>query len=150
MCEKPIVLSSEDVKKLIQVRDKTGMKISEAFMIRFHPQWLKVKELINNGEIGDLKVFQGFFSYYNKDKSNIRNIKEYGGGSLWDIGCYPINTSRFIFNSEPTRVVSILEKDPDFDTDILTSAILEYPLGQATFSSGTTTFSTPKSDYFRQ
>ena len=137
LCEKPIALTTEDVKKLIAVRDKTGKKISEAFMVRSHPQWLKAVELVNKGELGEVKAIQGFFSYFNRDTENIRNIQEYGGGSIWDIGCYPINTSRLIFNEKPKRVIALTENDPQFKVDRLASAILDFPSGQAVFTSAT-------------
>lgn len=137
LCEKPLALKSEEIKKLISVRDKTGKKISEAFMVRSHPQWIKAKELAKDGTIGELKTIQGFFSYYNSDANNIRNIKDYGGGGVWDIGCYPINTSRFIFDEEPKRVISLMENDKEFHTDVLASAILDFPSGQAIFTSST-------------
>lgn len=137
LCEKPIALTKEDIYKLIAVRDKTGKKISEAFMVRSHPQWLKTLEIIKKGELGEVKAIQGFFSYFNRDTANIRNIPEYGGGSIWDIGCYPINTSRFIFNEIPKRVIALTENDPDYDVDRLASAILDFPSGQAVFTSGT-------------
>lgn len=137
LCEKPLVLTPQDIQTLIDVRDRTGSKISEAFMVRSHPQWIKSKALIDEGVIGDLKAVHGFFSYFNNDPTNIRNIKTYGGGSIWDIGCYPINTSRLLFDEKPTKVVASLIRDPEFDVDILTSAILEFPSGQAVFTSAT-------------
>lgn len=137
LCEKPLALTTEKIKELIEVRDRTGMKISEAFMVRSHPQWIKSREMVQSGTLGDLKAIQGFFSYFNVDSQNIRNISDYGGGSIWDIGCYPINTSRFLFNEEPTRVIALMENDPEFKVDILSSAILEYPSGQAVFTSAT-------------
>ncbi|MBI9099453.1 MAG: Gfo/Idh/MocA family oxidoreductase [Spirochaetaceae bacterium] len=137
LCEKPIALTVDDVKKLIEVRDKTGMKISEAFMVRSHPQWIKALDLVNSGALGEVKAIQGFFSYFNRDKDNIRNKIEYGGGSLWDIGCYPINTSRFLFNEIPEKVIALIENDPDFKVDRLASVILAFPSGQALFTSAT-------------
>jgi len=137
LCEKPLALNTKDIRKIIEVRDRTGMKLSEAFMVRSHPQWLKAKEIVSEGTIGKLKSIQGFFSYFNRDTDNIRNNPEYGGGSIWDIGCYPINTSRFLFNEEPTRVVALIENDPDFKVDRLASAILDFPSGQAVFTSAT-------------
>jgi predicted dehydrogenase len=74
------------------------------------------------------------FSYFNADPANIRNVPEYGGGSLMDIGCYPINTSRFLFGEEPTRVMGLLDQDPELEVDRLTSAMLEFPSGQAVFT----------------
>jgi predicted dehydrogenase len=137
LCEKPLALTTEEIKKLIEVRDRTGMKISEAFMVRSHPQWIKAREMVQNGTLGDLKAIQGFFSYFNRDAGNIRNIQEYGGGSIWDIGCYPINTSRLLFNEEPTRVIALMENDSEFKVDRLSSAILDFPSGQAVFTSAT-------------
>ena len=94
------------------MQERTGVKIGEAFMVRTHPQWLRARELVASGRIGALRSIQGFFSYFNTDPKNIRNIAECGGGGLMDIGCYPINTSRFLFGEEPLRVSALLEKDP--------------------------------------
>ncbi len=137
LCEKPIALTSDEAKQLIAVRDRTGVKMQEAFMVKTHPQWLGTVERVRSGRIGDLRAVQGFFSYYNVDPKNIRNILEYGGGGLMDIGCYPITTSRLVFGEEPTRVVSLLERDPNMHTDRLSSAILDFPSGQATFMCST-------------
>ncbi len=108
LCEKPIGLSVDDATKLREARDRTGVKIGEAFMVRTHPQWLKSLEFVRAGRIGDLRAVIGFFSYSNTDPANIRNILEYGGGGLMDIGCYPIFTSRFIFGAEPRRVMGLI------------------------------------------
>src|SRR5207248_3018993 len=137
LCEKPLSMNVEEARQLLAARDRTGVKIGEAFMVRSHPQWERAKELVQSGAIGDLRAMMGFFSYSNRDPKNIRNIPEYGGGALMDIGCYPIFTSRFIFGEEPKRVTAILEFDPDMHTDRLTSAILEYPSGQAIFTCST-------------
>ncbi len=139
LCEKPFSLTTTDVKKAIKVRNKFGVKMGEAFMVRTHPQWLKAKELTTSEDFGKLRAVQGFFSYSNFDSSNIRNSysSDMGGGGLWDIGCYPVNTSRFLFKEEPTRVIAMAEYDPKFKTDILASAILDFPSGQATFISST-------------
>src|SRR6202048_4600165 len=131
LCEKPIGLSVDDARKLRDARDRTGVKIGEAFMVRTHPQWLKALELVRAGRIGDLRSIMGFFSYSNPNPANIRNILEYGGGGLMDIGCYPIFTSRFIFGEEPRRVLGLIERDPTMKTDRLTSAILDFPSGQS-------------------
>ncbi|MGA2096210.1 MAG: Gfo/Idh/MocA family oxidoreductase [Candidatus Acidiferrum sp.] len=134
LCEKPIGLSVADAKTLLDARDRTGVKIGEAFMIRTHPQWLRTRELIRSGRIGDLRSIAGFFSYFNRDAGNIRNVLDWGGGGLMDIGCYPVNTSRFIFGEEPSRVIGLVERDPEFKTDRLVSAILDFPSGQAIFT----------------
>src|SRR3984957_5283636 len=137
LCEKPLSLTVAEARKLLAVRDRIGVKIGEAFMVRTHPQWLRARELVASGRIGQLRSALGFFSYFNNDPSNIRNIPEYGGGALMDIGCYPITTSRFMFGEEPSRVLGLVERDPQMKVDRLTSAILDFPSGQSIFTCST-------------
>ena len=137
LCEKPIALSVAECRKLIEARDRTGVKIGEAFMVRTHPQWLRAREMVRSGQIGDLRAVVAAFSYFNRDASNIRNVPDYGGGALMDIGCYPIQISRFLFGQEPVRVQGSLERDPEFKTDRLTSAVLEFPSGHCVFTCST-------------
>lgn len=137
LCEKPLSMNVAEAQELIAARDRAGVKIGEAFMVRTHPQWLRTRELIRSDRIGELRSIVGVFSYFNRDASNIRNIIETGGGALMDIGCYPITTSRFIFGDEPSRVLGIIERDPEMKTDRLTSAILDFPPGQAVFTCST-------------
>ncbi|MGH9538595.1 MAG: Gfo/Idh/MocA family protein [Terriglobales bacterium] len=137
LCEKPLSLTVAEAKTLLAVRDRTGVKIGEAFMVRTHPQWLRTRELIGSGRIGALRSVVGFFSYFNRDAANIRNIPHYGGGGMMDIGCYPITTSRFIFDEEPSRVLGLVERDPEMKIDRLASAILDFPSGQSTFTCST-------------
>jgi predicted dehydrogenase len=137
LCEKPVALNAAEARRLIDVRDRTGVLIQEAFMVRSHPQWLRARELVRQGRIGELRLVQGLFSYMNVDPNNIRNRADIGGGGIYDIGCYPITVSRFLFEAEPTRVVSLIERDPQMKTDRLASAILEYPAGHATFTCST-------------
>jgi predicted dehydrogenase len=134
LCEKPLSLTVAEAKTLLTVRDRTGVKIGEAFMVRTHPQWVRTRGLIRSGRIGELRAITGVFSYFNRDGANVRNVAEWGGGGMMDIGCYPITTSRFVFGEEPTRVVGLIERDPEFKTDRLASAILDFPSGQATFT----------------
>ncbi len=133
LCEKPIALDAAEARQLVAVRDQTGVLIAEAFMVRWHPQWLRARELVRSGQIGALRVVQGSFSYHNVDPANVRNQADIGGGGLYDIGCYPIVTSRFLFGAEPTRVVGTVERDPSFGTDRLATALMEFPTGQALF-----------------
>jgi predicted dehydrogenase len=133
LCEKPIALSAEEAATLIEARDRAGILIQEAFMVRYHPQWLRARELVREGRIGDLRVVQGSFSYMNLDPANVRNQAGIGGGGLYDIGVYPIVASRFLFEAEPTRVAAQIDRDPRFETDRLTSALLAFPTGQALF-----------------
>jgi predicted dehydrogenase len=139
LCEKPISASVAEARTLLAARDRTGVKIGEAFMVKTHPQWLRTREIIRGGGIGQLRVIAGVFSYFNRDPNNVRHKVEWGGGGLLDIGCYPITMSRFIFGEEPTQVVGMLERDPDFNTDRLASAILQFPSGQSIFTCGTQT-----------
>ena len=137
LCEKPIALDAAEVREMIAVRNSAKVKIQEAFMVHVHPMWTEVKRQISSGRIGDLKTILGFFSYSILDRSNIRNILEMGGGGLLDIGCYPIHISRWMFDSEPERVMSSITTDPETGIDKLTSVIMEYPNGTATFTSAT-------------
>jgi predicted dehydrogenase len=137
LCEKPLALNAAEARTLLEVRDRMGVKIGEAFMVRTHPRWLRVRELVRAGRIGPLRVVSGAFSYFNLDPNNIRNVVAYGGGALLDVGCYPVTLSRFLFGEEPTRVVASIERAPDGGTDRLTSAILEFPSGRCTFTCST-------------
>jgi predicted dehydrogenase len=137
LCEKPIAITVEEARRLLEARDRTGVKVQEAFMVRTHPQWVGALEMIKAGRIGEVRSMTGFFSYYNRDRQNIRNYPEFGGGALMDIGCYLINTSRFIFQEEPERVSALIERDPEMKIDRLTSFILAFPSGQAVFTCST-------------
>ncbi|HKR86438.1 MAG TPA: Gfo/Idh/MocA family oxidoreductase, partial [Terriglobales bacterium] len=137
LCEKPLGVSVREANELQQVQERTGVKIGEAFMVRTNPQWLRARELVRSGRIGQLRSIVGHFSYFNRDGENIRNKYQIGGGGLMDIGCYPITTSRFIFDEEPKRVVSLVERDPDMGVDRLASVMLDFPSGQAIFTCST-------------
>jgi predicted dehydrogenase len=137
LCEKPISLTVAEAKTLLDVRARIGVKICEAFMIRSYPQWLRLRQLLDEGRIGELRSITGFFSYFNANPSNIRNQMETGGGALMDIGCYLIHASRYGFRQEPSRVVACIDRDPQMHIDRLTSAILDFPGGQSVFTCGT-------------
>jgi predicted dehydrogenase len=137
LCEKPIALDAEEARSLINARDRSGKLVAEAFMVRYHPQWRRAKELAGTGAVGDVRAIQTFFSYRLLDPDNVRN-RPPGGGGLYDIGCYAILSARYIFAAEPTRVAATIERDPNFLTDRLASAILEFPGGRcSTFTVGT-------------
>ncbi|WP_154854363.1 Gfo/Idh/MocA family protein [Cyclobacterium xiamenense] len=137
LCEKPLALDADEIDALIAARDKMGVKVGEAFMVASNPQWIKARELVRNGYLGRIKAVHGFFSYFNVQGDNIRNIQEKGGGGIWDIGCYPVFTSRFVLEKEPGRVVSMLEFDPQFRTDKLGSVLIDYHEIQMTFTVST-------------
>ena len=138
LCEKPISITDTEAEELLEAAKKyPDLKVMEAFMYRFHPQWKKVKSLIADGEIGELKSIRSVFTYFNTDPKNVRNMADIGGGGLLDIGCYCINLSRFIFEGEPKNIQSFMEFDPEFGTDRLASGILEFENGTATFTCST-------------
>jgi predicted dehydrogenase len=137
LCEKPIALNAAEVRTLIDARQRTGVKIGEAFMVRTHPQWLRAREIVRQGGIGELRAVAGAFSYFNRDAKNIRNVAAWGGGALMDIGCYPIVTSRFVYGEEPRRVSALIHRDPELHVDRLTSALLEFSAGHALFTCST-------------
>jgi predicted dehydrogenase len=136
LCEKPIALSAAEARELLAARDRAGVLIGEAFMVRTHPQWLGVRELVESGRIGELRLVVGHFSYFRRDPSDIRSRPDWGGGAMMDIGCYPITLSRWLFNAEPLEVTGQLEHDPDMGIDRLGSALLRFPSGQASFTCG--------------
>ena len=134
LCEKPIALSASEARELMAARDRTGVTVAEAFMVRAHPQWHHVRDLVREGRIGALRLVTGHFSYYRVDPTDIRSVPEWGGGALMDIGCYPIMLSRWLFGAEPLEVVGMLERDPTLGVDRLASGMLRFANGQATFT----------------
>jgi predicted dehydrogenase len=137
LCEKPIALNAMEAKELALVQKETGRLVVEAFMVRSHPQWTKTKEIIASGRIGNVRHINCLFSYNNVDPSNIRNIREAGGGALLDIGCYAVNIARWIFANEPLQVSGLLELDDTFKVDRLTTSLMRFEAGTATFTCAT-------------
>ena len=128
LCEKPIGLSSAEGQRLVDAgKSHPDLKLMEAFMYRHHPQWQYARSVVEAGIIGQLRSIESHFSYFNDDAENIRNKADIGGGGLMDIGCYNISLARFICGAEPQRVVGVVENDPNFKTDRLASAILQFP-----------------------
>lgn len=134
LCEKPVALSAEEARTLIAARDRTGVTVAEAFMVRAHPQWRRVRDLVREGRVGELRLVTAHFSYYRVDPSDIRSVPEWGGGALMDIGCYPIMLSRWLFGAEPLEVVGMIERDPALGVDRLASGMLRFATGQGTFT----------------
>ena len=136
LCEKPIALSADEARQLLEVRERTGVLIGEAFMVRNHPQWLAVRDLVQRGSIGDLRVIAGHFSYFKRDPNDVRSVLEWGGGGLMDVGCYPITMARWLFGEEPEAAIGIVDRDPELRVDRIVSGLLRFPSGgQATFTS---------------
>ena len=137
LCEKPLALTADDARRMIDAARAEGVTLMEAFMYRLHPSWHATVELVRSGEIGRLVSVQSWFSYFNDDATNIRNIREVGGGALFDIGCYSVNLSRLLFDAEPRHVSAALTRDPVMGVDVLTSAILAFDDGIASFTCST-------------
>jgi len=139
LCEKPLTLDRTEAARVIAHCDAAGVVLQEAFMYRFHPQWLRAKQLVDDGRIGELRGVQAWFSYFNDDATNIRNIAAFGGGALMDIGCYPISVARWLFGCEPDEVEAMAHRDPTSGVDIQTSAMMRFGTAQATFTVATRT-----------
>jgi predicted dehydrogenase len=137
LCEKPLAMSVVEAREMVQAADSAGVLLMEAFMYRLHPLWAEVRRLLSEGAIGDLLAVQVFFSYFNVNPEDIRNIAHAGGGALRDIGCYAVNAARMLFGTEPTRVRGAIRRDPGFGTDVLTSALLDFDGRHATLTCST-------------
>jgi len=137
LCEKPLATTSADAERMIQACEAEGVLLMEAFMYRLHPTWEAVTSLVASGRIGELKTVQSWFSYFNDDPGDIRNLVETGGGALYDIGCYCVNLSRMLFGAEPERVGGSVLRDPVMGIDVLTSGILDFGDVVATFTCST-------------
>ncbi len=128
LCEKPIAITAKEAEQLRDI--PKDWLVAEAFMVRHHPQFKEAKKRIKAGQIGELRAIQCFFSYHLTDPNNVRNMPDIGGGGILDIGCYPVVVSRFLFDKEPERAIALIERDPQFKTDRLTSAIVDFGNGQ--------------------
>jgi len=139
LCEKPLTMNEQETNEAFEYAREKGIFLMEAFMYRFHPLWAKTRELVLSGAIGPLQSVHTFFFYNNTDPKNIRNRLELGGGALYDIGCYAISVARYLFDAKPLRVLGLFNRDESFGTDILTSGIMDFGKGQASFTVGTQT-----------
>ena len=148
LCEKPLAMTADDAQRMVDVAHESHRHLMEAFMYRHHPSWVAALDLVADGRIGTLTAVQSWFSYFNDDPANIRNVRDYGGGALFDIGCYSVNLSRMVFGGEPTRVAASLRRDPATGVDVLTSAILDFEGGIATFSCSTRTETDQRVDIY--
>ncbi len=137
LCEKPLALVADDAERMTVACREAGVVLMEAFMYRLHPSWQAARRMVADGRIGRLIAVQSWFSYCNEDPANIRNIVAAGGGALYDIGCYCVNLARMLFEGEPSRVQASIRRDRVTGTDVVTSAILDFPGGTATFTCST-------------
>jgi predicted dehydrogenase len=148
LCEKPLALSAAQAQGMVDACRDAGVLLMEAFMYRQHPSWVAALELVRSGRIGRLQAVDSWFSYFNDDQRNIRNVSDAGGGALYDIGCYSVNLSRMLFAAEPTRVQASITRDPVLRVDTVTSAILDFEGGVATFTCSTRAESDQRVDIY--
>jgi predicted dehydrogenase len=137
LCEKPLALTSSDAEAMVAAAEASGVLLMEAFMYRLHPSWVAVRDMVTGGRIGRLVAIQSWFSYFNDDPTNIRNVRQFGGGALFDIGCYCINLSRLLFGAEPVGVQGSLVRDAESGVDVLTTGLLEFEGGLSSFTCST-------------
>ena len=135
LCEKPLGINAPQTQAIVEARDRTQKRVIEAFMVRHHPQWHRVRALVRSGRIGTVRSMQSAFLFTVLDPNNVRNQAKLGGGALYDVGCYPLVTARYIFGAEPTRAIAMINRDVDAGVDTLTGGLLEFPGGgQLVFS----------------
>jgi predicted dehydrogenase len=130
LCEKPIALNAVEAQSIVAARDRSGKRVIEAFMVRFHPQWHRVRSLVREGRIGSVRALQSAFTFPVASPDNVRNRVEYGGGALYDVGCYPIVTARYLLGIEPVRAIALLDRDPTLAVDRVTSGLVAFPGGE--------------------
>jgi predicted dehydrogenase len=130
LCEKPIALNAAEAQSIVTARDRTGKRVLEAFMVRFHPQWHRVRSLVRDGRIGKVRALQSAFTFPVASPDNVRNRLEYGGGALYDVGCYPIVTARYVLGTEPERAIALVDRHPALAVDRVTSGLVAFPGGE--------------------
>jgi predicted dehydrogenase len=136
LCEKPIGLNANEAQAMVSARDRTGRRVIEAFMVRYHPQWHRARELVRAGRIGSVRLIQSAFLFPMLDSNNVRNHPDMGGGAMYDVGCYPIVTARYLFGAEPLRAIALVDRDPHSQVDRLSSGLVDFgDRGQLVFSS---------------
>jgi predicted dehydrogenase len=126
LCEKPIALNAAEAAAIVAAREASGKRVLEAFMVRFHPQWHRIRALVREGRIGTVRAVQSAFLFPMLDPRNVRNRLDYGGGALYDVGCYPIVTARYVFGTEPERAIALVDRDPESGVDNVTSGLLAF------------------------
>ena len=137
-CEKPLAVTPAEAQEMIDACEQAGVLLVEAFVFLLHPQTLKLRQLLDDGVIGELHQLQARLTFrLNRPTDNIRLNKELGGGSLLDAGGYPITFARFVFGTEPVAVQAAGHFDPDYEVDSRVAMILTFPGdGYATLQTG--------------
>lgn len=128
LCEKPLALNAHEAAEMAEAADKAGVLLSEAFMYRYHPRYAQIRDLIASGAIGEIRGIRSAFTFSNpNDSANVRYRKEWGGGSIYDVGCYPINAARLLLGQEPEAVtVNAFFSPQHDDVDMMASGLIEF------------------------
>ncbi|MCD1258309.1 Gfo/Idh/MocA family oxidoreductase [Paenibacillus athensensis] len=128
LCEKPFALDAAEAEEMAAAAEQAGVQLAEAFMYRHHPRYARIKEIIRSGEIGEVRGIHSAFTFNNaKDKDNVRFDRSMGGGSLYDVGVYPISAARMLLEQEPVAVTAHALFSPEHDNvDMMVSAMLEF------------------------
>ena len=146
LCEKPFALNAGEAREAIEYARSKGLRVMEAFMYRYHPQWARAKQIVESGEIGKVVFVQSHFAFNNKDPKNIRNMREAGGGAIMDIGCYAVSSARFMLGAEPKRALALVNRDSQLGVDVLSSGLLDFGTAHAQFSVSMQAFPAQKVD----
>jgi D-xylose 1-dehydrogenase (NADP+, D-xylono-1,5-lactone-forming) len=139
LCEKPLAINARDAEEMVDSCERAGVVFAEAFMYRYHPRYKMIQDIIKSGEIGELRGIHGTFTFNNaKDKGNVRYNQDWGGGSLYDVGVYPISAARMLLGQEPQAATVHAFFSEEYDhVDMMASGILEFNNGVAlTFDCG--------------
>lgn len=139
LCEKPITLNEKEAHEALEIANQNNVLLQEAFMYKYHPQWIHSINIVKTNQIGQIKYIHTSFAYNNPNPENIRNIKDFGGGAIMDIGCYAISLSRFMLQKEPSQVLSLIQNHDNFNTDTLTTCILDFNGTHSVFTVSTLT-----------
>lgn len=128
LCEKPFAITLAEVDAMIAAAAATGNVLTEAFMYRHHPQTKLVGEWVRAGRLGDLVMLRGIFSFQMSREDNVRLVQEWGGGSLWDVGVYPLSFGQYVAGGPPEWVFGTQYLGPS-GVDTSFNGILHYPSG---------------------
>ena len=134
LCEKPLVLGVAELEQVQQARDAAGVQVVEAFMYRHHPQLATVRRLIDEGAIGDFVTLQARLHFWLERSADpdIRLRADMGGGSLLDLGCYPVDLFGLLLGREPDDVAAVAHRESPGGVDTRLAAVLRY--GEVTAS----------------
>jgi xylose dehydrogenase (NAD/NADP) len=136
LCEKPFASNASEAARVAAILSEHGVYAMEAFMWRTHPQHARAVEAIDEGEVGTVRLIRAAFTFHMPRQPNVRFVPALAGGSVLDVGCYPVSTARYYFGCQPSRVYARGSIDPEYGVDMRASAMLEFPGGLALIDCG--------------